>query len=273
MRRDLPIAALPPRWHGKTLVQISDIHVGYRVSDAFLLDAFARVAELKPDIVAVTGDFLTLDPGGRAPLEQVERVCRHLPRGTAGTLAILGNHDYGRHWAEPAVADQVVDIARNCGMHMLRNETAEFDGLEIVGLDDLWSGRCNIAGGLATSNADAAHIVLSHNPDAVDLPGWGDYRGWILCGHTHGGQCKPPFLPPPFVSVQNRRYIAGHVDLYDGRQLYINRALGHSVRAPVQRPSRDHAAAAGASLTCFRPETDTACGIRSAAACSPPRCR
>ena len=53
------------------------------------------------------------------------------------------------------------------------------------------------------------------------------YQGWVLAGHTHGGQCKLPFLRPPRVPVENPRYVAGEVDVGDGRRLYINRALGH----------------------------------------------
>jgi hypothetical protein len=71
---------------------------------------------------------------------------------------------------------------------------------------------------------------LCHNPDGADQPGWGDYQGWILAGHTHGGQCRPPFCRPPCLPVENPRYVAGEVDLGDGRRLYINRALGHLLR-------------------------------------------
>ncbi|HTN02405.1 MAG TPA: phosphoesterase, partial [Planctomycetaceae bacterium] len=56
---------------------------------------------------------------------------------------------------------------------------------------------------------------------------WDGYRGWILSGHTHGGQCKPPFLPPPLLPVKNQRYTAGEFAVADGRQLYISRGLGH----------------------------------------------
>jgi uncharacterized protein len=71
------------------------------------------------------------------------------------------------------------------------------------------------------------NLVLCHNPDVADLPIWKGYQGWILSGHTHGGQCKPPFLPPPILPVRNRRYTAGEIDLNDGRRLYINRGLGY----------------------------------------------
>ncbi|MEO1082736.1 MAG: hypothetical protein AAFY88_00695, partial [Acidobacteriota bacterium] len=59
---------------------------------------------------------------------------------------------------------------------------------------------------------------------------WHDFSGWILSGHTHGGQCKPPFLPPPILPVENRRYTAGAFELEGGRRLYINRGLGYLKR-------------------------------------------
>jgi predicted MPP superfamily phosphohydrolase len=55
----------------------------------------------------------------------------------------------------------------------------------------------------------------------------GKHDGWILSGHTHGGQCKPPFLTPPLLPVRNRRYTAGEFALDGGRRLYISRGVGH----------------------------------------------
>jgi predicted MPP superfamily phosphohydrolase len=52
----------------------------------------------------------------------------------------------------------------------------------------------------------------------------------VLAGHTHGGQCKPPFLPPPLLPVRNRRYTAGEFAVAPGRTLYINRGLGHLIQ-------------------------------------------
>jgi predicted MPP superfamily phosphohydrolase len=70
-------------------------------------------------------------------------------------------------------------------------------------------------------------IVLAHNPDAQDLPIWDGIQGWVLAGPTHGGQVKPPFLPPPVLPVRNKRYTAGEFEVGAGRRLYINRGLGH----------------------------------------------
>ena len=94
-------------------------------------------------------------------------------------------------------------------------------------MDDVWATRMDPARALATADSDRATLVLSHNPDSADLPGWGGYAGWILSGHTHGGQCKPPFLPPPILPVRNARYTAGAFDLAGNRSLYISRGVGH----------------------------------------------
>jgi predicted MPP superfamily phosphohydrolase len=224
--RDLPIANLPSQWHGRTVVQISDIHIGHRVSDDFLTDTFTHVADLEPDVVAFTGDFITLTRGAAPPYDQVKRVLDRFPQGKLATLGVLGNHDYGHGWSEANVASRLVEVAYDRGMRVLRNEAVAVDELEFIGLDDLMAERCNVAAGLAASNG-VARIVLCHNPDAADEPSWDDYEGWILAGHTHGGQCKPPFLPPPLLPVKNKRYTAGEFDLFDGRTMYINRGLGH----------------------------------------------
>ena len=70
-------------------------------------------------------------------------------------------------------------------------------------------------------------LTATNVKNVCDLPVWNDYQGWILSGHTHGGQCKPPFLPPPMLPVKNKLYSAGKIELSLNRTLYINRALGH----------------------------------------------
>jgi predicted MPP superfamily phosphohydrolase len=228
VRRDLPIAHLPEVLHGKILVQLSDLHIGPQVDDGYLGDVFRRVHALKPEIVVHTGDLVTY--AGPQVIAQAGRVLADFPRGRLGTFAVLGNHDYGRRWAETAVADQVARQLTAAGCRVLRNEAVDVSGLRIVGLDDLWAGRFIPGRLFATAAANQPGLALCHNPDACDLPGWNEYRGWILAGHTHGGQCRPPFLPPPFMSVNNRRYTAGEFSLAGGRRLYINRGVGHLLR-------------------------------------------
>lgn len=155
------------------------------------------------------------------------RVFPQLPLGSHATLGILGNHDYDPAWADPKVADRLVASAASVGVRVLRNEVAEVDGLQIAGLDDLWANRFEPVRTFAALDLPRASLVLTHNPDTADQPGWGDYAGWILAGHTRGGQCKPPFLPPPLLPVRNRRYTSGEFALPGGRRMYINRGVGH----------------------------------------------
>lgn len=132
-------------------------------------------------------------------------------------------------------------------MTVLRNDVTEIDGLQVAGLGDYWSPDFRHAGTtLERLDRPKATIVLCHNPDAVDEPIWGDLQGWVLAGHTHGGQCKPPFLPPPLLPVRNRHYTAGTFAVGGGRTLYINRGLRSPDPGAVQRPARAHALHAGA---------------------------
>ena len=224
VRRPLPIRALPPALAGRTLVQISDIHVGVRVADDYVLTTFRRVAELRPDIVVMTGDFISHHAGS---LDQVRAIYPRFPKGRLATVAVLGNHDYGPAWSHPEIAQPIVDLLLSLGITVLRNDVREVEGLQIAGLDDLWADQFRPDQPLRRLDLRRAALVLSHNPDTVDLPVWEGYEGWILSGHTHGGQCKPPFLPPPLLPVRNRRYTAGEFALDGNRRLYISRGVGH----------------------------------------------
>jgi len=73
-------------------------------------------------------------------------------------------------------------------------------------MDDLWAGRFDPRQTLRAFDPRRPAVALSHDPDTVDLGAWEGFNGWILSGHTHGGQCKAPFLPPPLLPVKNRRY-------------------------------------------------------------------
>ena len=225
VQRDLPIAGLPPRLNGRTLVQISDLHVGAIVDSNYLIRTLELVSELGQDLTVITGDFMSCETSER--VDEVARVIAHLRPGPLGCLAILGNHDYGHGWSDVDAADRLCGRLEERNVTVLRNESRTVLGLQVVGLDDLWGPFFTPGPMLTATDWDRPTLVLCHNPDAVDLPIWSGYSGWILSGHTHGGQCKPPFLPPPMLPVKNTRYTSGEFDLSGSRRLYINPGLGY----------------------------------------------
>ena len=255
VRLPMPLPNLPPELAGRTLLQVSDIHVGPRVSSAYLIRALTDAAALEPDFVTFTGDFVSYR--GEDDIRELARVLRAFPHGRIATFAALGNHDYGPGGRQLDIADQITRVAGDAGVVVLRNETCTAGGLQFVGLSDLWSpefgalreaplrlpllsGREDVdtlapaAGTRADARKVLANIdrglptvVLAHNPDAQDLPIWENVHGWVLAGHTHGGQVKAPFLPPPVLPVRNKRYSAGAFAVAPGRTLYVNRGLGH----------------------------------------------
>jgi uncharacterized protein len=225
VRRDMRIGGLPSALEGKTLMQLSDIHVGPVVDDEYLISAFQAAQSLAPDIVAMTGDFITYHD--ESVWSQFDKVYAHLPKGRMATLACLGNHDYGRGWAQPEIAQELMKRLGGSGVDVLRAENRNIAGLTIAGLDDLWGSHWERRPAERVIPQQSPGIVLCHNPDGCDIAMWGRFEGWILSGHTHGGQCRIPFGPPPLLPVRNRRYTAGEFDVGPGRRLYINRGLGY----------------------------------------------
>ena len=219
----MPIRGLPRALIDKRLVQLTDLHVGPQVDDRYVLETFRRVQTLAPDIVVYTGDMTSLHAGLHA---HAEAVYSDMPRGAMGTFVSFGNHDYGRNWSEPEEAARMGRLLQSFGATVLVNEAAVLEGLHIIGLGDLWAGTFAPAQAFSTLPTGAPAIALCHNPDAVDRDGWEPFSGWILAGHTHGGQCKPPFLPPPILPVQNKRYTSGTFALSSSRTMYIGRGVG-----------------------------------------------
>lgn len=225
VKRKMPIRNLPNHLVGKTLMQISDIHVGNRFDYNYIIKSLIKAQKFSPDFVAYTGDYVSYE--NEKQFSQLDEVLQHAVKGKIGTLGILGNHDYGKNWAEKDVADQISNQLQEHGIDVLKNEQKEYEGLNFIGFDDYWGLNFDPKIVMDKYNSNKSNIVLCHNPDVCDLNVWNGYKGWILSGHTHGGQCKPPFLKAPMLPVKNKRYSSGEIDLNDGRMLYINRAIGH----------------------------------------------
>ena len=222
----MPIKNLPDELIGKTLMQISDIHIGDRFDYHFIIDSFKKAKELEPDFVVYTGDYVSLS-NDEVQYDKLQETLKNIVHGRLGTLGILGNHDYGKNWSQISIANNIADKLEQSGIKVLRNESVELNGINFIGFDDYWGRNFNPEKAMNGFDKSKANIALCHNPDVCDLDIWRDYNSWILSGHTHGGQVKPPFLRPPMLPVKNKKYSAGQIELNNGRTLYINRALGH----------------------------------------------
>ncbi|MBF2033969.1 MAG: metallophosphoesterase [Leptolyngbyaceae cyanobacterium T60_A2020_046] len=244
-RVSVPIADLPDPLVGTTIVQLSDFHFdGLRLSKALLEAAIAESNAIQPDLVCLTGDFVTDDP---SPIEELGPQLGRL-RSRYGTYAVLGNHDIVTRSGRL----HIIDALYRADIAVLWNEVAYplGGGLPLVGLADLWSGECQPAPLLSALSPTTPRLVLAHNPDTADrlLPWRSDLQ---LSGHTHGGQVVlpglgsvpqimrrvRPYLPRrlteriPYMSetcdrvVKHWEWALGLHHLRD-RYLYVNRGLG-----------------------------------------------
>lgn len=227
---DMPTKNLPLSLKDKKLVQVSDIHIGETVEEEYIISQFNKIKKLNPEIITYTGDFISPINDNEAPFLQLEKALKHVAIGKLATIAILGNHDYGSVFQNPGRADSLVNILEKYGIKVLRNESFNVNGLNIIGIDDYWRGNFRPKTAMSHYNQNLANLVLVHNPDVCDLEIWNGYDGWILSGHTHGGQVRFPFCKARIIPVDNKNYDEGLKHLQDGRTLYINKGLGHSIR-------------------------------------------
>lgn len=212
------------------LLHLSDFHLSRHVPFSLIENAVQLGVAEKPDLVCLTGDFVT----GR--LQQADEYAATLRKlaASAPAIAVLGNHDGGlwsqRHGGYETTTE-IRDLLTAAGIRTLHNEaTRQVIGptsLQITGLGDLWAGEFKPADAFSAQTTAASHatILLSHNPDSKDDVK--DFR-WdlMLSGHTHGGQVSLPLVGGGvFAPVRDSRYIAGRYE-WNGRQLYITRGIG-----------------------------------------------
>ncbi|MHB9032739.1 MAG: metallophosphoesterase [Anaerolineae bacterium] len=228
VERSLPIANLPASLEGARLVQLSDLHAGPRVPQDYLAACMRRANALAPDLTVITGDFIHYT--GEQDLQSALELMELLEPGRLGAWAVLGNHDYGPDWGNMRLADRLTAGLAERGVRVLRNDLALVEGLLLAGIDDYWGPR--FAPELVVPRVDwsGPALTLCHNPDSADTECMAAVRGWILAGHTHGGQVKLPLMDPFIVPSLNPRYTLGEIDLGGGRWMYINCGLGYGVR-------------------------------------------
>jgi uncharacterized protein len=200
-RHRLEIPDLPAHLSGTVVAQLSDFHFdGLRLSQSLLLEAIEQIEAIAPDLIALTGDFITHDP---SPIHALVKHLSHLP-SRYGTVAVLGNHDI---WAAGA-RHTVTEALESVGISVLWNAIATPMGEDfpVVGFADYTSQKFDPTL-LNQIDPGVPRLVLSHNPDTAAL--LAHYRVDLqLSGHTHGGQIYVPlFGPAPLVWKQVRQKV------------------------------------------------------------------
>jgi predicted MPP superfamily phosphohydrolase len=212
------------------ILQMSDFHSSSFVSLGHIAHAVRLALSLQPDLICLTGDFVT------ASDSQVEGLAKTLAplAQSAPTFACLGNHD-GGWWTKfhgGFTDTQVIEaMLKEAGVTLLHNARRDISvrdwRLTLAGVGDLWSAAMNPGAAFAPPLASdsEATVLMSHNPDTKTAL---KYFPWdlLLCGHTHGGQFRLPFIGTPFAPVQDKKFVQG-LHRWEGRWVHITRGVGN----------------------------------------------
>lgn len=233
VRRTFALRRWPKRLDGFTIALISDFHYDPIFSQHPIHAAIPMVMDLKPDLIALTGDFVSVpnfadDKEGALDAVPCAEILRHL-KAPCGVWAILGNHDYHtdtefvtyalQYRGIPVLANKSIPIERNGGRFWL------------AGVNDALSHTADLPGTLKPVPSDEAVILLAHEPDFADQAS--QYPIDLqLSGHSHGGQVRLPLLPPLYLPEMGKKYVLGTYQV-GPLQLYTNAGLG-TVGVPVR---------------------------------------
>jgi Predicted phosphohydrolases len=214
---------LPKEFESFRIVQLSDIHHG-PFSDRNQIERAVETANrLKPDIIALTGDYISKERHYAAPCaEMLGRL-----EARYGVFAVLGNHD---HWTD---ADLITDLFRAEGINVLVNQGMRFElngaAFWLAGVDDTMVGLEDIPLALAGARQDEMKLLLAHNPIVLRRAARADVD-LVLSGHTHGGQVA--LREPSQNGGRRRRFLKG-LGRLGNTQIYVNRGLG-TVVLPIR---------------------------------------
>ena len=216
---DVWLNRLSPAHDGLRIAQLTDLHHSLFTPLEEIQRAVHLTNHLRPDVVALTGDYVTLSS---AYIWPVARALGKL-RARLGVFAVLGNHDFRVDPEEitRALRAQRIHVLRNAH-HALRSHSGS---LWVAGVDDLWWEAADIRAALRSIPARDPKILLCHNPLGIHMAA-AHGIDLMLSGHTHGGQVRLPM----FGSVYGRsklgeRFVEGWNRL-DGTQIYVSRGIG-----------------------------------------------
>ncbi|MGD1156411.1 MAG: metallophosphoesterase [Terriglobia bacterium] len=216
---DIWLRRLSTPHDGLRIVQLTDLHHSLFTPLEEIQRAVHLANHLRPDLVALTGDYVTLSRDYIWPLA---RALGKL-RARLGIFAVLGNHDFQVDPDEVtrALRAQRIRVLRN-SHYPLRSRSAT---LWVVGIDDLWWQADDLDAALHSVPARDAKILLCHNPLGVRLA---SEQGidLVLSGHTHGGQVRLPVVGSFYGrSKLGERFVEGWNRL-NGTQIYVSRGIG-----------------------------------------------
>jgi uncharacterized protein len=217
----LTIRGLDPVFEGCRLVHISDIHLGQWISAERLEGVVDLVNQQDPDLVAITGDFVSYVLDDHIEEQLASSLARLSPKDA--TVAVLGNHD---HWVG---ADDIRLLIKSGNVMELSNDvftvTRGQAMLHIAGLDDVMVNRHRLDLVMSKLPPSGPAILLVHEPDFADISARTGRFSLQLSGHSHGGQIVIPKLGTPVRSKHFWKYPLGRYQVGDMVQ-YTNRGLG-----------------------------------------------
>jgi uncharacterized protein len=232
-RIDIRLKRLPREFHGFRIVQISDVHFGPYMGKTGLERALELAKSFSPDLLALTGDFVSHPFGGSNGLRGAHYAepCADVLAAVKGIpiLAVLGNHD---HWNNAAIVEGAL---RDRGIQVLRNRSLplerEQSRIWIAGVDDVLVKAADLSQTLADVPPSETTLLLAHEPD------FADYAARFpvdlqLSGHSHGGQVRLPGIGALVLPTLARKYPIG-LNRVGPLQVYTNRGLG-VINPPVR---------------------------------------
>jgi uncharacterized protein len=230
-RSDLRIAGLPAAFDGIRIAQISDLHLDEFSEPFFLRDAVERVNRLNPDMVFLTGDYVTWGITSKKFAQGAAWQCANILAGLncRDRYAILGNHDVmvDSELVATALADNGMKVLIN-SCHPIERSGARF---WLAGLDDPVVGSPDPELAIPSRIRNIPNepvVVLCHAPDYADdllADPAGKAVKVMLSGHTHGGQVRLPLAGAKLLPPLGQKYVEGWFRP-GGMQLYVNRGLG-----------------------------------------------
>lgn len=232
-RIDIPLRRLDAAFDGYRIAQISDIHLNEHMTRDLLNKAITRILKLKPDLIVITGDFMTYRVQEDLHVAGETLGQLHAPDGV---YFVPGNHDYMEDNLVPELrkilpAAGIQDLSNR--VHTItRSRLLRKSHLHIAGVDDLVARQARLDQVLDSLPDDGAAILLAHEPDFADMVAPYDRIDLQLSGHSHGGQLRVPFYGTLYGPQHGLRYSAGLYDV-DDLKLYVNVGLG-TVTLPIR---------------------------------------